>query len=137
MGRLHRVQQRTRDMISDLSPPGLYDLGLLPALQWLVVYLRGHDQLQVELDGTVEENLVSTDLRVLVFKLVREMLRNVVKHAAVSAAVVRISGDHSRLLVEVRDAGRGFAWDPDNLVNPRRGFGCGASPPASPKLAGS
>jgi signal transduction histidine kinase len=122
-GRLHRVQQRTRDMISDLSPPGLYDLGLLPALQWLVVYLRSHDNLQVELDGTVDEAAVPTELRVLVFRLVREMLRNVSKHAATGAAFVRISGDRNRLLVEVRDEGRGFAWHPDHLANPRRGLG--------------
>jgi signal transduction histidine kinase len=122
-GRLHRVQQRTRDMISDLSPPGLYDLGLMPALQWLVVYLRGHDNLKVELDGTVDEAAVPTELRVLVFRLVREMLRNVAKHAGVDAAFVRISGDKHRLLVEVRDEGRGFDWHPDQLTNPKRGFG--------------
>ncbi|MEJ0098587.1 MAG: ATP-binding protein [Pseudomonadota bacterium] len=122
-GRLHRVQQRTRDMISDLSPPGLYDLGLMPALQWLVVNLRGRDQLRVELDGVVDEASVPTQLRVLVFRLVREMLRNVVKHAKVDAATVRIRGDRSRLVIEVRDEGRGFDWHPDHLTNPGRGLG--------------
>ncbi len=49
--RLRDVQERTRQMITDLSPPGLYDLGLVPALQWLAVYMRGHDRLSVELDA--------------------------------------------------------------------------------------
>ncbi len=110
-------------MISDLSPPGLYDLGLMPALQWLVVNLRGRDHLKVELDGVVDEAAVPTELRVLVFRLVREMLRNVVKHAKVDAAAVKIRGDRTRLLVEVRDDGRGFDWHPDHLANPRRGLG--------------
>lgn len=122
-GRLHRVQQRTRDMISDLSPPGLYDLGLIPALQWLAVYLRTHENMKVELEGSVEEAAVPTELRVLVFRLVREMLRNVVKHAGVEAAFIRVSGDKQRLLVEVRDEGGGFDWHPDQIANPKRGLG--------------
>jgi signal transduction histidine kinase len=123
-GRLHRVQERTREMISDLSPPGLYELGLLPALQWLVVYLRNQDQpLRVELDGEVDETAMPVALRVLIFKLIRELLRNVVKHAGVDTAAVRVRGDQSRLLVEVRDEGRGFDWDPAHLTSPLRGFG--------------
>jgi signal transduction histidine kinase len=122
-GRLHRVQQRTRDMISDLSPPGLYDLGLVPALQWLVVYLRTHENIKVGLEGSVEEAAISTELRVLVFRLVREMLRNVVKHAGVEAAFLKLSGDKTRLLVEVRDEGKGFDWHPDQIANPKRGLG--------------
>jgi len=122
-GRLHRVQERTREMISDLSPPGLYELGLAPALQWLALYLRTQHQLKVEMDSQVDEAAVPVALRVLVFKLIRELLRNVVKHAGVNAAAVRIRGDQSRLLVEVRDEGRGFNWDPAHLVSPPRGFG--------------
>jgi len=122
-GRLHGVQERTREMISDLSPPGLYDLGLVPALQWLAVYLRTHNRLRVELDCEVEEPALPGELRVLVFKLVRELLRNVTRHAGVDAAQVRLRGDTTRLLVEVRDQGAGFEWDPESLAGPRRGFG--------------
>lgn len=123
-GRLHRVQERTREMISDLSPPGLYELGLLPALQWLVVFLRTQDRpLRVELEGDLDEAAVPVPLRVLVFKLIRELLRNVVKHAGVETAAVRVRGNQSGLLVEVCDEGRGFAWDPANLTSPQRGFG--------------
>ncbi len=122
-GHLHRVQQSTRDLISDLSPPGLYDLGLVPALQWLAVYLRGHDKLQVELAAEVDELAIPTDVRVAVFRMVRELLRNVVKHAEVDAAVVTVTGDRSRLHVAVSDHGRGFQWNPDYLTSPPRGFG--------------
>ncbi|HTQ35505.1 MAG TPA: ATP-binding protein, partial [Steroidobacteraceae bacterium] len=122
-GHLHRVQQRTRDLVSDLSPPGLYDLGLVPALQWLAVYLRSHDRLQVQVAGEVDEAAVPTARRVLVFKLVGELLRNVVRHAGVETATVAVHGDRERLTVTVADEGRGFAWEPDMLTNPPRGFG--------------
>jgi signal transduction histidine kinase len=122
-GRLREVQERTRHMISDLSPPGLYDLGLGPALQWLAVYVRGHHQLHVELDVRVREDAIRVDIRVLVFKLVRELLRNVVKHAGVQAARVVVNGDSERLHVEVSDQGRGFEWQMDMFGATSGGFG--------------
>ena len=120
---LHRVQERTRGTISDLSPPGLYDLGLEPALQWLAVYLRGHDQFEVTVDCELEEARLPTELRVLVFKLVRELLRNVAKHAGVAAATVSARTEDATLLVAVADEGQGFEWVPDASGAPRRGFG--------------
>jgi len=121
--RLRDVQERKRHMISDLSPPGLYELGLVPALHWLVVYVRGHDRLHVELDARVREDAIRLENRVLVFKLVRELLRNVVKHAGVSAARVVVKGDRERLRVEVSDQGRGFEWQMDMFGGASGGFG--------------
>ena len=121
--RLREVQERTRHMISDLSPPGLYDLGLGPALQWLAVYVRGQQQLHVELDVQVREEALPIEMRVLVFKLVRELLRNVVKHAGVQAAHVAVHSDADRLHVQVSDQGRGFEWQMDMFGAASGGFG--------------
>ncbi|MET0279886.1 MAG: MASE1 domain-containing protein [Steroidobacteraceae bacterium] len=121
--RLREVQERTRHMISDLSPPGLYELGLAPALQWLAVYMRGQDRLHVELEARVREEFIKIETRVLVFKLVRELLRNVVKHAGVNAARVLVVGDAERLSVEVSDQGKGFEWQMDLFGANAGGFG--------------
>jgi signal transduction histidine kinase len=121
--RLREVQEHTRHMISDLSPPGLYDLGLEPALQWLAVYMRGRDRLRVELQMKVREDSIKLDMRVLVFKLVRELLRNVVKHAGVREAHVSVGGDAEQLRVEVSDQGRGFEWQMDMFGAHAGGFG--------------
>ncbi len=137
-GRLHRVQQRTRDMISDLSPPGLYDLGLMPALQWLVVYLRGHDNLQIQLDGTVDEAAVPTELRVLVFRLVREMLRNV-GQARQDRRGVREDQRRQEPAAGRGCGTRGAASPGIPTISPTRGAAsaCGASRPAWRKWADS
>ncbi|MEJ0098836.1 MAG: MASE1 domain-containing protein [Pseudomonadota bacterium] len=121
--RLREVQERTRQMITDLSPPGLYDLGLVPALQWLAVYMRGHDRLSVELDADVGEEWIKLDMRILIFKLVRELLRNVVKHAGVHQARVVVRGDDRQLQVEVSDKGRGFDSQMDMFGTRANGFG--------------
>lgn len=115
---LRRVQERTRSMIADLSPPGLYELGLAPALQWLVVHFRSQDKLRVQLECRVNEESIGMDLRVLIFKLVRELLRNVVKHSGVDLANVNVHNDAQRLTVEVTDGGRGFEWQME-MFGPR------------------
>jgi signal transduction histidine kinase len=121
--RLRDVQETTRRMISDLSPPGLYDLGLVPALQWLTVYLRKHNNLEVQLDCDVREEMISIETRVLVFKLVRELLRNVVKHAGVLSAQVLVEEAGESLRVIVSDQGRGFEWQLDMFGSRTNGFG--------------
>lgn len=120
---IRNVQETTRRVIADLSPPGLYELGLGPALQWLSLYMRGKDGLQVELALEVDEGSLDLELRVLVFKIVRELLRNVVKHARVNSARVSVSTDDDRLYVEVRDQGVGFEWQLDLFGESTFGFG--------------
>jgi len=121
--RLRAVQDHTRKMITDLSPPGLYDLGLLPALQWLTVYMRGHDGLTVNLDAELREEYIKLDIRILAFKLVRELLRNVVKHAGVTRASVNVRGNDSELRVVVADHGKGFDSQLDLFGERAGGFG--------------
>ena len=120
---VREVQAIAQRVIADLSPPGLYELGLEPALKWLSVYMRGKDNLQVDLKVAVDEASIGIDLRVLVFKVIRELLRNVVKHAGVQLASVNVTRDSKELRVVVEDRGLGFEWQL-SLFEPRaHGFG--------------
>jgi signal transduction histidine kinase len=117
------VQAITQRVIADLSPPGLYELGLEPALKWLSVYMRGKDNLQVDLQVDPDAAANNLDLRVLVFKLIRELLRNVVKHSRVQSAAVTVAQTDTELRVVVEDRGVGFEWQL-SLFEPRaEGFG--------------
>ena len=120
---VREVQAITQRVIADLSPPGLYDLGLEPALKWLSVYMRRKDNLQVELHIAADAAAYNLELRVLVFKLIRELLRNVVKHSGVLSAIVTVTETADALRVVVEDRGVGFEWQL-SLFEPRaKGFG--------------
>jgi len=122
-GRVSEILAVTRRLIADLSPPGLYDLGLGPALEWLSTHVRNHDGLSVDLDLDLDESRLDVESRVLIFKVVRELLRNVVKHAGVKAATVRAATSEDHLLVEVQDEGVGFEAQPTLSIGGTRGFG--------------
>jgi signal transduction histidine kinase len=120
---VREVQAIAQRVIADLSPPGLYELGLEPALKWLAVYMRSKDNLQVDLRVTAEDSAISIDLRVLVFKVIRELLRNVVKHSGVQSATVTVTRNSDELRAVVEDRGSGFEWQL-SLFEPRaQGFG--------------
>lgn len=110
-----QVEEAIRDVRTltfELSPPVLYQLGLLPALQWLAEDLERRHGLVTEILDDGQPKPLDEDLRVLLFRAVQELLFNTVKHAGTKQArvVLRRSGD--RLLIEVADGGRGFEVPP-------------------------
>ena len=111
-----------REIISDLRPTVLDDLGLVPALEALADRRRS-DTLQIEcrlvLPGRDEKTTgLSRELETTAYRVVQESLTNVVKHAEATVVQVRLGLDSDDLLVEVEDNGRGF--DPQARSN---GFG--------------
>ncbi len=120
---VREVQAITQRVIADLSPPGLYELGLEPALKWLSVYMRGKDNLQVDLQVAADAAAYNLELRVLVFKLIRELLRNVVKHSGVQSAAVTVTQTSKELCVVVEDRGVGFEWQLSLFEARSGGFG--------------
>jgi signal transduction histidine kinase len=117
------VQAIAQRVIADLSPPGLYELGLGAALQWLAVYMRTKDNLQVELHVDVDDEAIDIETRVLVFKIIRELLRNVVRHSGVSAASVTATRSAQELRIVVEDQGVGFEWQLSLFEGRGHGFG--------------
>jgi signal transduction histidine kinase len=120
---VREVQAITQRVIADLSPPGLYELGLEPALKWLSIYMRGKDNLQVDLKVDSNAAAYNLDLRVLVFKLIRELLRNVVKHSGVQSASVSVVETPQELRVVVEDRGVGFEWQLSLFESRSEGYG--------------
>jgi PAS domain S-box-containing protein len=106
----------TRRIAADLRPLMLDDLGLLPAVEWLVQNFTQRTSIPCKLI------LGKADLRLqavhstAVFRIVQESLTNIAKHAQASSAEVAIERNGMELTVRVRDDGRGFA--PENSRKP-------------------
>ena len=99
----------SRELTVELSPPILYDMGLVPALEWLARQMCEKHRLKVEIDGDPAVHPESEDIRVLLFESVRELLFNVVKHAGVDYARVQVQRQSDEeMKVVVEDYGAGF-----------------------------
>jgi signal transduction histidine kinase len=97
-----------RQFSRDLRPLTLEDLGLVPALQFLVSNLAKNENLEAELQVTGEATGLAADLEVAIYRIVQEALTNVRKHARASRALVRADFGLDRISVSVEDDGVGF-----------------------------
>src|SRR5262249_10625124 len=115
---LAQVRARVSSLSFQLSPPVLYDIGLLAAAQWLAEDLERTYGLSVQLDTGAELSGLDEATRITLFRALRELLLNVARHAETSEAFVQIRDQGEEVYVDVRDAGAGF--DPHGSAG---GFG--------------
>jgi PAS domain S-box-containing protein len=114
----------TRSLVFELSPPILYELGFEPAMEWLAEHMEKQYGLAVTVEDDDSHKPLDNETRVLLFRAVRELLFNVLKHSQVRGARVcmRLDGEH--LEVSVEDNGVGFAPDqPGGASGKMEGFG--------------
>ena len=110
---IERSVRYTRSLTSELSPPVLYELGFVKAVEWLLERNREEYGIESELVDDGGPKPLADDVRVLLFKAVRELLVNIVKHARARRARVSIRRRGGSVEVEVCDDGVGF--DPSGL----------------------
>ena len=109
-----------RSLTTELDPAVLRELGLGAALKWLAETLREKFGLVVKLESERAVEPASEELSLFVFHAIREVLFNVVKHAGIKTACVRIGRSApARIQVQVEDDGAGF----DQTLVGNGGFG--------------
>jgi PAS domain S-box-containing protein len=101
----------TRRIASDLRPLMLDDLGLVPALEWLVQSMTQRSGFACDL--SIDDPVITLPPAhsTAVFRIVQEALTNIAKHAKASHAVVAIRHAGESLEIAIRDNGVGFAAD--------------------------
>lgn len=97
-----------RELTLQLRPRTLDDLGLKPALEWQTNLFQRQTGITVELEVTLPETRLATELETTVFRVVQEALTNVARHSGAPAAAITITADDTTLHVEISDRGRGF-----------------------------
>lgn len=103
-----------------LHPPLLDELGLIPALRWYVEGFVERSGILVELDLHETCAPVPRDVNTALFRILQETLTNILKHSAAQTARISLTEEHGRIILEVRDFGRGF--DAELLEDRNRGI---------------
>lgn len=97
----------TRTLTATLDSPSMNSELLADAFAWLAALMRDRYELTVRLDMD-DCRLPNQDLRELIVSLTRELLFNVVKHAQVNEADLRLRADDDWLYIYIEDQGVGF-----------------------------
>jgi PAS domain S-box-containing protein len=113
--------QYTRSLTVELSPPVLYELGLEAAVEWLAEKIQRTHGIRIGFQDDGRPKVTDDEVRFLLFKIVRELLLNVVKHSRAGSANVSLARENSFIRITVADDGVGF--DPASVMNGNEGFG--------------
>ena len=105
---LEETIQDTRALTFDLSPPILYELGLEPSIEWLAEHVKDKFGLQIEFSDDKKSKPLQDDVRDVLFRAVRELLMNVVKHAKAKSAKIFVLRENGNIVIQIRDDGIGF-----------------------------
>jgi PAS domain S-box-containing protein len=119
---VEQANASTRSLAAQLAPAVLYELGLTPALEWLCEEVRRTFGLDVGIDDDGHPKPLSQEARAILYRVIRELVINVAKHARTDSATIEVERTHDQIVVRVSDPGVGY--DPAALsATPRRGLG--------------
>lgn len=108
---LDEAIEDTHSLTFDLGPPILYQLGFGAALEWLADDFRKRHELDIAIEKNGPIESLDLDMRVLLFRAVRELLTNVVKHAKTRHVEIGVRRDADEVRVTVADDGVGLDTD--------------------------
>ncbi len=101
--------QEARTLTFDLSSPILYELGLEKAVaEWLIEQVQNKHGIKTVFIDDGQKKPLNDDMRVFLFRDIRELLFNVIKHAQAKNVKVSISKVAEQIQVTVEDDGWGF-----------------------------
>lgn len=104
---VERTIRMVRKVATRLRPTAL-NLGLVPALEWLLGDFRQHNDIACALDADVVDVKLDDAQTTALFRIVQESLTNVARHARASRVDVALGRHGKGLELTVMDDGRGF-----------------------------
>lgn len=106
---LNDAIRSTRSLTAEMSPPVLYDLSFVAAVKWLADRILLANGMKHEVNSTGENVTLPENTKVLLFKTVRELLVNCVKHSQASYVKIDLDCSDTALCLLIQDDGMGMA----------------------------
>ncbi len=122
---VERAIKQTRTLTFEMSPPELYTLGLGPALEELAQRFGEDRGLTCSVDVRDDSYQLSEQMKILLYRSIRELLVNVAKHANAEFVRIIMRRADDNIEIILKDDGMGF--DTSSLDRKKRskpqGFG--------------
>lgn len=117
VGKVNQLLDRTfvevREISQNLASGVLSKFGLVPALEDLKTTIEETNAMQVHIHRFGMENRLDGAFEVQLFRVIQELVTNVIKHAAAEEVRIQLTRHENELTVMVEDNGKGF--NPDQL----------------------
>lgn len=109
MDMVKMAYQETRQLSHDMMAFPLKDLGLEASFQALCATINSSGKLKVSVDlHGVQALHLGTEKELHLYRILQELLQNVIKHARATTVTVQLTHDNGQGTLLVEDNGRGF-----------------------------
>jgi len=115
--------RQTRALMTDISNPVLYDMGLRVAVEALAEEVKARHGISVSCSFGGKLRNLGQDMEVMIFQVVKELVQNIVKHSRARNASIRVVEEKDAIRAVVTDDGLGFETGHIGIVRSEGGFG--------------
>jgi two-component system, NarL family, sensor kinase len=102
------ASEEVRRIAHNMMPEVLMKLGLVPALQDMSNNINAGKLLKVSMQSYGMDKRINVSTEIMLYRIVQELLNNIIKHAQATEAIVQFNRDVMKLTIIVEDNGRGF-----------------------------
>ncbi|MHB9156144.1 MAG: sensor histidine kinase, partial [Endomicrobiales bacterium] len=120
-GQVEQGIQQMRSVTAELSPAILFKLGFEAVVEWLADRLLEPRGIRCQIKSRGSLKITDNEVSVILYRAVRELLMNIVKHAKARQVSITLRSDRNFLEITVRDDGAGF--DVLRAAKKTEGFG--------------
>ena len=105
---INEAYEKVRTISHERNAGVLAKDGLLPAIQRLANTISSDDGLSIEVEDFGLEQRLGNELEITIFRIVQELVTNIVKHAKATEATISLTQHEGELNILIEDNGKGF-----------------------------
>lgn len=109
--------ENSRKITFELSPPVLYQLGIIEAINWLLEKLGEKHKIKFILITDLFSTKLNETKSILIYRCIQEILANSIKYSKASKVTVHIKENKTNIIITIEDNGIGFNT---NILNIHR-----------------
>ncbi|MGY8910389.1 MAG: sensor histidine kinase, partial [Flavobacteriales bacterium] len=100
--------ENSRKITYELSPPVLYQLGIVDALDWYAEETQNKYGIKFQFNSNVDAVKLSDFKSILIFRCIQEAVTNTIKYAEASLITLELIKDKNAVNILITDNGKGF-----------------------------
>jgi signal transduction histidine kinase len=105
---INNASDELRKIAHNMMPEVLMKVGLAEALQDFCNNISSGKLLKINLQTFGMEKRLSSATEIMLYRIIQELVNNIIKHAYATEAIIQINREGNRLSLTIEDNGKGF-----------------------------
>lgn len=118
---IEEAYQKVRSVAHAKNSGVIAKQGLLKAVQNMADKISSSNKIQIEVIDHGLDNRLENSLELTIFRVIQELITNVIKHADATEATVHLTNHEDSINIMVEDNGKGF--NPSQITKTNKGMG--------------